>query len=59
MGEVKANKTKLDNCRGPHEFELTQPDNAFSKRRCKRCGGTVDGTAAFWYLKGLQHGRTR
>lgn len=57
--EVQANRQKLDKCRGPHEFKPIDETNPLKKWQCDRCKGIVDATNARWYLKGLQHGRTR
>lgn len=56
MAEVKTNFAKLDACPGPHDFEAVDRKPLPNKYRCKVCGGEVDGHAAHWYRKGLEHG---
>jgi len=54
--QVKANGAKLDGCPGPHDFVPVDPARLFHRFRCTKCGGQVDGSAARWYRRGLQHG---
>ena len=60
--EVKINRKKLDNCKGPHEFVPDPPSKMptiGSRYRCTECGGTVDAIALSWYNKGIEHGRKK
>jgi len=58
--EVKANHARLKACAGPHEFIDDPVDGrpqVVWKKKCTRCGGTVDRIHAAWYEDGLRHGR--
>jgi hypothetical protein len=59
LAEVRANLKRLDECEGPHEFELVldTASEARKKHRCRKCGGTIDSTRRAWYDRGLEHGR--
>lgn len=50
--EVKANKARLDGCEKPHEFERDE-ETIHSKWTCKKCGGHVQCSDAYWYKQGF------
>lgn len=55
---VKANHKRLDECEGPHEFELVGEDRPLkSKYRCRKCKGELDRINHGWYQRGLEHGK--
>jgi hypothetical protein len=54
--EVKANSKRIDECKGPHDFEK-EGEGIGAKYRCKKCKGRINGVSYFWYTKGLEHGR--
>lgn len=57
LAAVKKNNDKLDRCPAPfHEFTIIPPDRK-SQRACKHCGGQLDLGDAWWYEKGVKHGR--
>jgi len=54
--ETQANHRRLQECKGPHDFQPVT-DGHFSKAfRCSLCGGEVSATNASWYIRGLKHG---
>ena len=55
---VKANKKRLDNCNGPHDFQPIHEDGKKLVRdyRCSKCGGKIDAIHKIWYCEGLEHG---
>jgi hypothetical protein len=58
--EVKANSARLNGCPKPHEFEPAEyyrNTDLVRKHRCKKCGGTVDNHAKYWYTLGLLDGQ--
>lgn len=60
LREVRANLKRLDECKGPHEFEVTETTlegKLPTKYQCKRCGGTTDQHAVRWYEDGRKHER--
>lgn len=52
--KVKANQAKLAIC-NKHNFQRMY-EKVFSKYQCTKCGGTVDGINAIWYIRGLVDG---
>jgi hypothetical protein len=59
--EVKANHAKLRACKGSHDFVADETDAyhnsaAAKRRKCTRCGGTMDSINASYYGDGLAHG---
>lgn len=59
LRNVKANIAKLDGCKGPHEFALSEPEEGQVVRRyvCSKCGGHVEAIYKLWYEEGLAHGK--
>jgi hypothetical protein len=66
MGEAKklwdtvlANRKKLDDCVGPHDFskDLTPTQTLLKRWECTKCGGSVDSHAKHWYDAGLLDGQ--
>ncbi len=58
--EVRENSVKLNGCPGPHEFEpfeYHRGTDLVRKHKCKKCGGTVDNHAKYWYTLGLLAGQ--
>jgi hypothetical protein len=54
LAEIRANMAKLKGCVGPHEWE--PQTKLFERRRCTKCGGTMESTASRYYDDGLAHG---
>ncbi len=55
----RANRTRLDDCSGPHLFEKVEDASSRSTLdifRCARCEGEVFSGMARWYDRGLRHG---
>lgn len=51
--QVKENRRKLDSCK-QHDFERRESGVYYY---CKHCGGRVDISGAYWYKRGLEHGK--
>lgn len=59
---VKANLARLNQCQGPHQWEIDPNDkhhvsDRMKHKRCKLCGGVVDALHAIYYNNGVEHGR--
>jgi len=52
---AKANQEKLDRCKRPHDFVITQ--RVIPKATCRKCGGIVDPIRAHFYLEGIVDAR--
>ncbi len=55
--DVKANRAILDAC-PLHDFVPEEPGKFGSRHRCTRCGGTAESLHAFWYRRGIEHGKS-
>jgi len=55
LDNVKVNIKRLDDCVGPHDFQIID-GSVPRKFRCSKCHGEVSSSAAMWYSKGLEHG---
>ncbi len=58
--EVKANRAKLETCKG-HDFSrpYKKRGELVTDWECSKCGGHVDLNSKRWYELGLKHGLTR
>ena len=54
--EVKENSKALEQCSTPHDF-VKCDNSALPKWKCTKCGGTVNNSARYWYIQGLEHGK--
>lgn len=59
LAEVQANMARLESCALPHDFAPIASDARPMMKRhvCSKCRGEVDGSAAHWYRRGLEHAR--
>lgn len=57
--EVQLNKTRLDECSGPHDFQPVDAVMTLASRyRCTKCQGHLDRLAHYWYEQGRLHGKS-
>ena len=53
--EVRANSARLESC-ARHAFPDPEPGRLAGRYTCANCQGWADGSAVFWYRRGLAHG---
>lgn len=53
--KAKENAARLATCPLPHAFErqTETPMKLFPRYCCTKCGGTVEGQNARWYIQGM------